>query len=220
MNNRLMHARRALAIASAAALGLVGLVAADASGAVAATDAEVLPTSPITVDVLAANGSGCSAGTATVRSNADRTGFTVSYSDFLAEAGPNSSPTDIRKNCQLSLLVTVPQGFTWAVAKARYTGYLKLTAGATALHRTNYYLQGQAANSYSDHAFSGPTYARWSTTDVDSGPVYAPCSTQQVININTELRVKTGADNGTSYIAMTRSSGSVNSEYQFSWQKC
>lgn len=220
MKNRPTQVRRCVAVTSSLALGVMTFAVGLSGTAVA--DDTVVPSSDITIQVLTANGSGCPAGTATVRPKSDRTGFTVSYSDFEAAVGPSADPTDIRKNCQLSLLVTIPQGFTYAVSRAVYSGYLSLAAGASALNRTNYYLQGSSSNNYVDHTFSGPSTGRWSVTDTAAEPVYAPCSTQQILNVNTELRVSAGssAANSTSQIAMTRSSGSVNSDYSFSWQKC
>ena len=79
------------------------------------------PTDHIVIDVITVNGSGCPAGTAAVAVSPDNTAFTVTYSDYLAQVGIGSVPTDFRKNCQLNILVHVPQGFTYAIASALMT---------------------------------------------------------------------------------------------------
>ncbi|GAA1809076.1 hypothetical protein GCM10009835_30230 [Planosporangium flavigriseum] len=99
------------------------------------------PPDKIVIDVVTVNGSGCPAGTAAVAVSPDNAAFTVTYSHYLAQVGVGAKPTDFRKNCQLNLAVHVPQGFTYAIAKADYRGFAHLENGATGLQRANYYFQ-------------------------------------------------------------------------------
>src|SRR4051812_12485281 len=71
------------------------------------------PSDDMVIDVAAANGSGCPLGSADVTVSPDSKAFTVTYSQFTAQAGPGTKPTDFRKNCQLALNVHVPQGDTF-----------------------------------------------------------------------------------------------------------
>jgi hypothetical protein len=219
MATRMVRGRNGVLAASvlAAAVLTGGSASAAATGA-----ADTVPGDPITVEVLSVNGSGCPAGSADVKPLADNTGFTVAYRNYVATAGPGAEPTDFRKNCQLGLLVHVPQGFTYAVARAEYNGLARLSTGASGLERANYYFQGSEDNTYSDHEFDGPLTKRWSVSDTAAGAalVYAPCGTSRVLNVNTELRVYEGASTSPSAMAMTSSSGGVNTIYRFSWKAC
>lgn len=174
----------------------------------------------VTLEVLAANGSGCSPGTATVAGNSDDTGFRVRYRDFAAEAGGDANPTDRRKNCQLSVLVGVPAGWTVAIAEADYRGRAGLRSGASGLHRTNYYWQGSSGGDTSNQSFTGPFHGTWSTWDVAPVLHYAPCSGQRVLNINTELRVDAGDSTGRSTMSMRSSEGDVHTLFNFTWAHC
>jgi uncharacterized protein DUF4360 len=181
------------------------------------------PSAPVTVAVQTVNGSGCPAGTASVAMLPDNTGFRITYSDFIARAGGNVPATDFRKNCQVNLLVYIPQGFTFAVARADYWGKLRLAAGASALERSNYYYQGSSDDNYVDHPISGPTAGTWHTVDVTDNAelVYAPCGAVRSLNINTELRVDAGpAAATTSYISLRASEGDVYTVVQFQWKQC
>lgn len=220
MTSRLTRLQRGLAAASVLALGTLALTSS-ASATTGDTE-ELVPSEAITVDVLTANGSGCPSGTAAVRPQPDRTGFSVSYSAFAAQAGAGADATDVRKNCQLSLLVHVPQGFSYAVSRADYYGFANLAKGATGLHRTNYYFMGSTDNEYRSHTFSGPLLSRWHTVDTDDALVYSPCSASKVLNVNTELRVDDGTSSAssTSALAMAASSGDVNTLFHFSWKRC
>jgi hypothetical protein len=177
----------------------------------------------ITIDVVTVNGSGCPAGTAAVASADDRTAFTVTYSQYLAQAGAGTSPTDFRKNCQLNLRVSYPQGFTFGIAQADYRGFAHLQHGATGTEKGNYYFQGMSQNASRTHTFYGPHSDSWQATDKSevSAIVYAPCGERRHLNINTELRVNTGGSkNATSFMTMDSTDGGVSTKYHFSWKRC
>jgi hypothetical protein len=185
--------------------------------------AEAPPPDRIVLDVMSVNGSGCPPGTADVVGLADNTGFRVTYREFLVRAGGDASPTDFRKNCQLNVLVHVPQGFTFAIASADYRGRARLETGASALQRTNYYFQGSADNNFADHTFAGPLSAGWRTTDETpvTELIYAPCGEFRSININTELRVYEGSNPAkASSMSMRVSEGNVDTIVHFAWKQC
>ncbi|MGY5124673.1 DUF4360 domain-containing protein [Streptomyces nigrescens] len=182
------------------------------------------PTGKITITVATVNGSGCRPGSAAVAIAPDNTAFTVTYSEYLAQAGSGSKPTDSRKNCQIALNVHVPQGFTYAIARADYRGYASLAPGAKGLETAGYYFQGQQQTTRKSHSFTGPYDSNWQTSDeadIDA-LVYAPCGEERYFNINTEMRVdaKSADPKSTSYMAMDSTDGSINTLYHFAWKEC
>jgi Domain of unknown function (DUF4360) len=177
----------------------------------------------ITIDVKTVNGSGCPAGTATVTVSHDNTGFHVAYHSFRARIGGSSTVVDARKNCQLGLLVHVPQGFTYAIAEANYGGRAHLADGVSGLERANYYFQGSPDNNYVDHPFDGPFNGPWRTTDKTpvAELVFAPCGVSRILNVNTELRLKADtADPRPSFMSMTSTDGNIETIYHFAWKTC
>jgi hypothetical protein len=203
---------------AAAAMALSAVVAP-------ATAADSPPGDRITVSVVTVNGSGCPAGTTAVAPAADNTAFTVTYSDFLAQIGVGASPTDFRKNCQLSLKVSYPQGFTYGIAQADYRGFASLMAGAKGAEKANYYFSGHAATAAVTHTFNGPLSDYWQATDRTdvASIVFAPCGEQRILNVNTDLRVSAGTSDiskTTSFMAMDSTDGSVNTIFHLAWKKC
>jgi hypothetical protein len=205
----------------------IGALAASLMVPMAATDATTSapPKDKITIGLNTVNGSGCPNGTTAVAMNADNTAFTVTYSDYLAQTGVGSSATDFRKNCQLSLRINVPQGFTYAIAKADYRGFALLEKGANAMQRANYYFMGESATTYATHSFKGPFVDDWMTSDQTdyADLAYAPCGEQRNLNINTELRVYGGSSDTTkttSFITMDSTDASASTTYHFSWKQC
>jgi hypothetical protein len=215
----LIHAWRYLAVA-----GVVGLVISMSASPASAT-IENPPPDHIVVEVVTVNGSGCPAGTAAIAVAPDNTAFTITYSEYMAVVGLGSTPTDFRKNCQINVLVHVPQGFTFAVAKADYRGFASLANGAKAMQKANYYFQGNSQTEFRTHRLNGPWDDNWQATDETEIPalVFRPCGEQRLLNINTELRVDKGTSDTkktTSLIAMDSTDGSINTIYHFHWKRC
>ncbi|QXJ25653.1 DUF4360 domain-containing protein [Actinomadura graeca] len=215
--------RKGLAV-SAACLSALTLTAGMAPAASASLKADPPPPGRITLQVNTVNGSGCPAGTAAVAASSDNTAFTVTYSDYLAQTGGSSKPTDFRKNCQLSLGVHIPQGFTYAIASADYRGFASLADGASGLERANYYHQGMQQSTPVSHTVRGKYSDNWQFTDRTpvAELVWKPCGEERNFNINTELRVDKGTSSPdeTSFMSFDSTDGSVKTVYHFAWKKC
>ncbi|MBB5937972.1 hypothetical protein FHS42_005056 [Streptomyces zagrosensis] len=207
-------------LATTAAVGLFSATLSPQSPATI----ENPPTDKIVIEVATVNGSGCPKGTAEVAVSPDNTAFTVTYSRYLARVGGQSDPTDYRKNCQLSLIVYVPSGFTYAVASADYRGYASLQPGATAQQKASYYFQGSPDTASMTHPFKGPKEDNWQATDkTDWGQmVWAPCGVRRNFNVNTELRVNAGTSDPkkTSFMTMDSTDGDINTVYRLAWKQC
>lgn len=182
------------------------------------------PPDKIVIDIATVNGSGCPAGTAAVAVSPDNTAFTVTYSNYLAQAGGNSDPTAFRRNCQLNLVVHVPQGFTYAIASADYRGFLSLQPGATGTQKASYYFQGSSNTASRTHPFNGPYNDDWQATDSTDWAqlVWAPCGVLRNFNINTELRVGAGSTSPgkVSFMTMDSTDGDISTVYHMAWKQC
>ncbi|MGW7256329.1 DUF4360 domain-containing protein [Streptomyces sp. NPDC054834] len=205
---------------------LSGAVAALLTTAVPAHAESPVVTDPppdkIVIDVATVNGSGCPQGTAAVAVSPDNTAFTVTYSDYLAQAGGNSDPTAFRKNCQINLIVHVPQGFTYAIASADYRGFASLQSGASGTQRASYYFQGSSNTAFKNHPFNGPYNDDWQATDSTDWAqlVWAPCGVLRNFNINTELRVAPGSSGKVSFMTMDSTDGDISTVYHMAWKQC
>ncbi|WP_328392681.1 DUF4360 domain-containing protein [Streptomyces sp. NBC_00390] len=182
------------------------------------------PPDRIVIDIATVNGSGCPKDTAAVAVSQDNTAFTVTYSQYLAQVGGGAPPTAARKNCQLNLIVHVPQGFTYAIASADYRGYALLAPGASSTEKASYYFQGSPQTAFRTHNFGGPYDDNWQATDETDWAqlVWAPCGVQRNFNINTELRVNKGtsAPGATSYMTMDSTDGAISTVYHLAWKEC
>jgi hypothetical protein len=218
--------RRMVSVGGVIATLLTSLLVSSPASAVGFLDLpSPPPTDKIVIDVITVNGSGCPAGTAAIAVSPDNTAFTVTYSNYMAQVGVGSVPTDFRKNCQINVIVHVPAGFTYAVASVDYRGFASIAAGATATERANYYFQGSPVTTSVVHSIPGPLADDWQRTDTldVASLVFAPCGALRNLNINTELRMSAGSSNTrttTSFITMDSTDGSLQTIYHFAWQRC
>lgn len=180
------------------------------------------PSDHIVIDLVAMAGSGCRPGTADVAVSPDNKAFTAIYSEYLAQAGPGIPAAEGRKNCQLNVLVHVPQGFTFAIAKVDYRGYGSLATGSTAVQRANYYFQGMTQSTFVNHPLAAPLDDNWIASDEVpvAAMVWHPCGELRNLNINTELRVTKGPSSNTSFVTMDSTDGSIQTTYHFAWRTC
>ncbi|GAB1643667.1 DUF4360 domain-containing protein [Krasilnikovia sp. MM14-A1259] len=218
--------RKALTIFCAMLGVLASTLFAGPASAVGYLDLPVPPpTDRIVIDVVTVNGTGCPPGSAAIAVSPDNTAFTVTYSAYTAQVGVGAAPTDWRKNCQLNIVVHVPQGFTYAISKVDYRGFASLASGASAMERANYYFQGSSQTAYINHNFNGPLGDDWQATDevAVAALVWAPCGALRNLNINTELRAMAGTSDTahtTSFIAMDSTDGAIDTTYHFAWATC
>lgn len=204
---------------------MLAMIASSLAVSSAASARDILTDPPddhIVIDLVAMAGSGCRPGTADVAVSPDNKAFTAIYSEYLAEAGPGVPSTQGRKNCQLNVLVHVPQGFTFAIAKVDYRGYGQLQRGAVASQRANYYFQGMTQSTFVTHPIAAPLDDNWLASDEVpiASVVWHPCGELRNLNINTELRIARGTSTGTSFVTMDSTDGSIATTYHFAWRRC
>ncbi|TDD91828.1 DUF4360 domain-containing protein [Actinomadura rubrisoli] len=215
--------RKGIAISAAAAA--LAMTAATVAPAAAASE-QLLGRGPkgVTIEIATVNGSGCPPGSTAIALSEDNEAFTVTYSKYIAQAGGASNPIDFRKNCQINMIVHVPQGFTYAISSTDYRGYASLQKGVSATQLASYYFQGDSRTRQFSHPVPGPYNKSWQSSDkVDvSQLVYKACGEERNFNINTELRVDQGdADpKKVSFIAMDSTDGSIKTTYHFAWKPC
>ncbi|MEU4619364.1 DUF4360 domain-containing protein [Actinoplanes sp. NPDC023801] len=182
------------------------------------------PTEPMTISVGKVNGTGCKPGTATAQASQDNQAITISYSAYTAQVGPNVSPLESRKGCQLFLNVSVPSGYSFAIAKADYRGFAHLEKGASASHRAFYYFQGMNNSVTAERGVAGYYDDNWTITDevgIESLN-WSPCRASRYLVVNSSVQVNAGSSDPATYSWMTVDSADVSLDtiFQLTWKTC
>lgn len=188
----------------------------------------------MTVELVSVAGSGCNKDDFAVAIADDLTAFTVSYNNYIAIAGGGHSVLEARKNCVLNIRVRVPGGFTYGIAAADMRGYAYLDANANATARLSFWFQGSPATAYVTHdirrstaSFPGTLIAGaidddWQTSDQTpiAAIVWASCSAQRNLNVNTQLRVSAPASGPESFVTMDTTDGSITTLFHVALMPC
>ncbi|KAH8796230.1 hypothetical protein DL96DRAFT_1083604 [Flagelloscypha sp. PMI_526] len=144
-----------------------------------------------------------------------------SCSQYAVSAGPGVPISENRKNCQLTLSVHVPSGFTFAIIDVGYHGYYQLDTGVKGYHSAIYYFQGQVAQGESRSTINGPVDGGDITyrDEFNSTPtVYAPCGQDSILNLNSQVRVdNSGNRHGFGYFGVD---AAMAHTYNFAWVPC
>ncbi|MEC3918845.1 DUF4360 domain-containing protein [Nocardia sp. CDC160] len=209
----------ARSLVTSAILGIASLVTATA--VVSPASADVAPPDKVAVDIVSVTGSGCPSGTASVAVSSDRNAFTIFYSGFIAQAGSGVPARDSRRNCQMILKVSKPQGYTFGVARIDHGGYASLQQGVSAQMQAGYYFAGEASTRQLRHNFYGPLDESWQTTDPVGVVSFESCGQQRNLIINTELRVSGGGSaSDVNYFSVGSHDGTTGTTYSLAWKQC
>jgi hypothetical protein len=170
------------------------------------------------------NGSGCPTGSTFSIPNSDNTAITITFSQFEATAGPGIAINQGRKNCQISLQLHVPQGFSFAIVDVDYRGFYQLDSKVKAYHDASYYFQGQLAQAAASSVLSGPVSgANYIFRDEFNltPTIYSPCGEDTVLNINSAVRVDiSGNKQGFGYITDDSIDAKITQTFNFQWLHC
>lgn len=133
-----------------------------------------------------------------------------------------SEPNDTRKNCQISVEVGVPHGFTYALAKADYRGYASLHAGAYGVNRVSYYFQGMSGTATVSRTFNGPWHDTWRATTQFSATdmLFRPCGELRNLDINSELIVNAGTSDPRTTTSLMTMDSDFGTTIYLSWKRC
>jgi hypothetical protein len=191
-----------------AAIVGVSLLLALATPAVPAAAARVVDP-VVTLRILSANGSGCPAGSSVTATVPSQEAFTVSFSQFQVLGGNY-------KNCVVTMQVTAPPGWTYAVYSVDNRGFGVLDEGARARVQNNSWFTGYSWTLTVDGTVNGPYDDFWQTTN--TGPLlFAPCNRSFNLNINSTVRV-VGPTTSSMELFATDVRASII--YHMQWKRC
>ncbi|WP_067461429.1 DUF4360 domain-containing protein [Actinomadura macra] len=191
-----------------------------------AVSAEVRPPSlpppgSVVVTLLNINGSGCRPGTVRVANEVET--IDMSYSEHMAQTGGDSRPPDYRKRCAVTLDVTAPPEFTYAIVEASYNGYASLRPGASA-HLKARFRYSQSTIRSGQHQLAGPFSGDWMFVDEDdvSQTIFKPCDEKNEVALDTELQVNLDTSDETkiSFISLDPFNIKPHNFYKLAWKRC
>ncbi|KAG2006679.1 hypothetical protein CC2G_014438 [Coprinopsis cinerea AmutBmut pab1-1] len=169
----------------------------------------------LSVSSVGVIGTGCEPGTAAVDVDNAANKIRVRVKDFSARGGPGVAISENRRNCQVTLGVKVPAGYSFSVDNAVVRAAYSASSGTRLVSSSTAYFQGELQECSGTSVVNGPVSRGESTLVNNLSPArWSPCGSSTVVNINTDVRVDTTG----------QSSGSiaVNGVWESNivWRKC
>jgi hypothetical protein len=182
--------------------------------------------SEVYIEDINYNGSGCPLGTVAENLATDGKAFTLTFAEYIAEAGPHLSFRDGRKNCQLTIDLHIPQGFQFSIGTFNYRGWVALDDGIRAAHTTSYYFQGQGRTGRFNEYIWGPNFDLYQFEEKVglASLVWSPCGATRALNINTSINVfnfdKRNNPDAQGAIGTDSIDGRIEQKFGLRWRRC
>jgi len=177
----------------------------------------------VTIRSISYAGSGCPAGSVSQNLAPDFKAFTLLFDSFIASVGPAEPISQKRKNCQINVDFSFPQGWTYALVSFDYRGFVDVERDVIGLQQTSYYFQGAPQTARFKTSMPGPVSRDYQVRDaLDlTATVWSPCGESRSLNINSEVRLdNTRNRNGRGLITVDSVDGNIAHTYGIAWKRC
>jgi len=165
-------------------------------------------------------GDGCPPGSLVAALSDDGLAFTLSYSEMVVATGPGTDGANQSRRCQIQATVTVPPGWSYALASVDFHGFTSLQAGVTARLQSTYHITGESPDKSDAVAWSGAFEDDFQVVDLGSQehPYFSRCGKGKKLQINSRIEVDNHANKqATGLLAVDTLDGEV---YHLVWQSC
>jgi hypothetical protein len=177
------------------------------------------PPASVAIASVTYSGDGCPAGSVVVTLSPDGEAFTVAFSQLYAAVGAGVAPEDAAHRCKLHLKLTVPPGWSYALASVDYRGYVTLEPGLTATRQSRYHISGESPENTVGSTWTGAVDDTYSVRDLGEGapaPAYwSRCGKGKNLMIESRLDVKGGSGEG--LVTVDALDGEI---FHLVWRQC
>ena len=166
-------------------------------------------------------GTGCPSGSASVMVSPDETAVSILFDSYVAEAGYTTNRSVDRKSCNITIPVSVPQGYTVSIFQVDYRGFNSVPVGASTRFDAEYFWAGSRGPRLTK-LFRGPVIDNYTLTDelLATTLVWAPCGASVNLRVNTSMVAQSNSQ-------FDQTLGTVDSAditsgliYHLKWKRC
>ena len=139
-------------------------------------------------------GTGCPAGTASVMLSPDSTALSILFDTYVAEAGNTTGRRVDRMSCNVTVPVTVPNGYSVAIFQVDYRGFNLVPRGGMNRFDVEYFWAGARGPRIS-RIFTGPNSDNFTLTDnlIASSVIWSPCGQSVSLRVNSSMMAQSNA---------------------------
>lgn len=168
------------------------------------------------------SGTGCPGGSLSTNVSPDLQTLSLLFDSFIAEIGPHVSQISSRKSCTVTMNLSYPNGWTFAVAEVKSFGYASLERGVNATQSASFHFQGNiAASAQLKMRLTGPLDRDYQFNERFSADqlVWAPCGVQRAISITTQLVLENSSNKKGRGLLTYGDEQSIN-RFKLIWRRC
>lgn len=200
-------------------LGVSGVVFA----AVSALASNAALAQQVSIVGFASGGSGCPGNTVAGLLTSSLPGtlpdtLTLLFDAYIAEQGPGISAIDRRKNCNITIDLAVPQGFSFSLVEAEYRGFADLAAGVKGVQTTTYSFPFSNSATFGT-VLDGPLTGNYKRNDELGAAVFSPCKQSVPLTLATQAFLS-GDRTKSALLTVDQATTRVTQKYSFQWRKC
>jgi hypothetical protein len=182
------------------------------------------PLNEVYIDKVGYAGPGCRQGTAQYDVSIDAQAITVTFSDFIAEAGPQVPAGKDATECTVTLDIEVPQGWSYTIFDATFRGFAALEEGVTGTLTSRYFFQANKRDAVEfQKSFSGllvDSYQKQDSIGFHS-LVWSDCRKTRSLNINARMQVdNTATPDKSGMLTVDSLDGQFTQVYGLQWRRC
>jgi hypothetical protein len=178
------------------------------------------PTGTVRIESISYDGDGCPPGSLAAALSDDGLAFTLSYSEMVASVGPGTGAADKSRRCQIQATVTVPPGWSYALASVDFRGFASLQPGVVAHQQSTYHISGESPEKSDAVTWTGAFEDDFQIRDLGAGtePYFSRCGKGKNLKITTRIDVDNHGDKkATGLLAVDTLDGEI---YHLVWQTC
>ncbi|OYZ23308.1 MAG: hypothetical protein B7Y39_05230 [Bdellovibrio sp. 28-41-41] len=167
-------------------------------------------------------GSGCPAGTASVTLSPSEDAISILFDAFSASAGSGTGKRVDRKSCNLSIPVTIPQGYSVSVIQTDYRGFNYVpSSGAYTRLNTEYFWAGIRGPMFSK-LFTGPQNKDFTTSNgiIAESLVWTPCGASINMRVNSSIMAQSNNRMDQTDIMVDSADITAGLVYHLQWRRC
>ena len=203
--------------------GVLGCVLVSAATVAFGQAAIAPPSGSVTVQSVEAMGSGCPAGTVAENISGDNQSFTLAFSEYIAEIGPNIPRRERRKICTILVDLAIPAGFRFTLVDVDYRGFADLDAFVRGIVQAKYFFQGDTTAVRNRHFFDGPIFDNYEERDTFGVISFSPCGGGKTLVFDTEVAVQKllgSAPDAGGAMGVDTITGTFDQRYAIVWEAC
>lgn len=166
-------------------------------------------------------GSGCPGDTVGATLSPDGNSLSLLFDNYQARVGGATRQSMDRKTCNISIPVTVPQGYSVSVINVDYRGFNSLPHGAQSTFSVEYFFAGSRGPEFSK-TFRGPLQDTFLINNelIAQSSVWSACGAETTMRVNSSLFLQSNRSRDEAIASVDSADVSSAVIFQLSWKRC